>query len=82
MLLVLRNVKERNKQYVKSFLFFTKLPNMKYFDRMVLSNIGRILEKDCKGVYCFIEAADEKLTALLKNKSFTVTFKGFCYKFG
>ena len=34
-LLVLRNVKEQNKQYVKSFLFFTEVSNVKYSHRMV-----------------------------------------------
>ena len=34
-LLVLRNVKERNKQYFKSFLFFMEVPNVKYSERMV-----------------------------------------------
>ena len=34
-LLVLKNVKERSKQCVKSFLFFNEVPNVKYSDRMV-----------------------------------------------
>ena len=32
---VLRNVKERNQQYVKSFFLFTEVPNVKYSGRMV-----------------------------------------------
>ena len=35
MLLVLRNAKERNKQYFKSFLVFTEVPNVKYSEIMV-----------------------------------------------
>ena len=35
-LLVLRNVKERNKQYFNSFLCFTEIPNVKYSERTVL----------------------------------------------
>ena len=34
-LLVQKNVKERNKQYFKFFLFFTEVTNVKYSDRMV-----------------------------------------------
>ena len=57
-LLVLRNVKEQNKQYFKPFLFFTEVPNVKYSERMVSSNVGKILAKTCKGVYFFSEVAD------------------------
>ena len=55
-LLVLRNVKERNKQYFKFFLFFTEVPNVKYSDRMVFIKYRQnILEKTCKGVYFLVK---------------------------
>ena len=42
----------------KSFLFFVKVANVNYSDRMVLSNLVKILEKTCEGVYLISEVAD------------------------
>ena len=59
MLLVLKNVKERNKQYVKSFLFFTEVTNVKYSYRMVFIKYGKnLLKKPIEEFIFFSEVTD------------------------
>ena len=61
--MVLRNVKKRNKQYSQVFLVFCGTILAEWCS----SNLDKILEKTCEGVYFFSEAAEQKSTALLKN---------------
>ena len=80
--MVLRNVKERNKQCLSLSCFLRKQPMGTILADWCLSNLDKILEKTCEGVYFFGEAADQKSTALLKIMPFTVTFEKHCLKFG
>ena len=47
--------------------FLWKYPMRNILTEWCSSNIGKILEKTCKGVYLFSEVADQKPTALPKK---------------
>ena len=79
--MVLRNVKERNKQCLSLSCFLRKQPMGTILADWCLSNLDKILEKTCEGVYFFGEAADQKsTTALLKSYALHSYFRKLLLK--